>query len=222
MDERSGHRARQRSKLREFGLSAMQDYEILEVLLFYAIPRCDTKPMAHRLMRRFGSLYGVLTASEEELCGVEGVGPSAALLLSLFRPLWQRTTLAALDECILDTPARVGAYFCGMLRDATQEQLYAAALDAKGKLLVCRHLCEGDEVLDPLTLSRFANGIGASHIVLAQTRLGGMIASKSDLDAAHTAAQALAPYDINLSDYVVICGDRYVSLLHTDVAKQAR
>lgn len=86
-----GHRARQRKKLLENGPRAFADHELLEMLLYYAIPRRDTNELAHRLLERFGSLQGVFSAPVEELSTVEGVGENAAVLLSLVPQIWQRS-----------------------------------------------------------------------------------------------------------------------------------
>ena len=69
-----GHRARMRTKLMESGERVFADHELLEVLLYYAIPRRDTNELAHRLLEQFGSLQGVLSASAQELACVKGVG----------------------------------------------------------------------------------------------------------------------------------------------------
>ena len=78
---RHGHRERVRARFLREGLSAFADYEVLELLLFYAIPRRDTKEQAHALDDTLGSLYHVLTASDEELCRVPGIGAKTALFL---------------------------------------------------------------------------------------------------------------------------------------------
>ncbi len=79
----AGHRARVRQRFLAGGLDAFQDHEVLEFLLFYAVPRRDVNEMAHLLISRFGSLPGVLDATEEELCAVPGVGPHIAHFLTL-------------------------------------------------------------------------------------------------------------------------------------------
>ena len=85
-----GHRARMKKKLLENGERSLADHELLEVLLYYAIPRRDTNELAHRLLKQFGSLRGVLSAPVQELACVSGVGQQAALLGSSRREmLWQ-------------------------------------------------------------------------------------------------------------------------------------
>lgn len=83
-----GHRARKKEQFRSHGLDAFADHEVLELLLYYAVPRQDTNPIAHRLMEKFGSLEAVFSAGCAELKSVEGVGENAATLLSLFYPLF--------------------------------------------------------------------------------------------------------------------------------------
>ena len=74
-----GHRDKMRQRFLRGGLDAFADHEALELLLYYAIPRRDTNPLAHALMERYGSLAAVLTAPVEDLQKVEGIGESAAV-----------------------------------------------------------------------------------------------------------------------------------------------
>ena len=83
MSVHEGHRQRKKEQFREHGLDAFADHEALELLLYYAIPRQDTNPIAHRLLERFGSLEGVFSAPAYELQKVEGVGENAATLIRL-------------------------------------------------------------------------------------------------------------------------------------------
>lgn len=77
----SGHRARMRSRYRETGLTGFSAHEALELILYSAIPLRDVNPLAHALIDRFGSLDAVLSASEEELRQVPGVGPRTSAIL---------------------------------------------------------------------------------------------------------------------------------------------
>ena len=81
-----GHRSRVKENFLRHGADVFCDYEILELLLFYTIPRRDTKGMAHALMHEFSTLEAVLSASEEELCRVDGIGPGTARFLRSILP----------------------------------------------------------------------------------------------------------------------------------------
>ena len=83
------HRARMQQRVRRDGLASLAAHEVLEYLLFFSIPRQDTNPIAHRLIRHFGSYCNVLDATEEELLKVEGVGPASARLIASIRKFEQ-------------------------------------------------------------------------------------------------------------------------------------
>ena len=88
--QHDGHRDRMRQKFITDGLDSFNPHEVLELLLFYAIPRRNTNDIAHRLMDTFGSLSAVFDASKESLCRVEGVGESAATLIKMIPQLSRR------------------------------------------------------------------------------------------------------------------------------------
>lgn len=107
MDLHKNHRERLRQRYETSGLDDFEEHVILELLLFYAIPRVDTNPTAHRLISRFGSLAGVLAAPEEELCQVKGVGRATARMIKsvygqmLFRMLEGCDLLAGSERLAL-------------------------------------------------------------------------------------------------------------------------
>mgnify|MGYP001781201389 CR=1 FL=1 len=95
-----GHREKMRRRFLETGLEGFADHEALELLLYYAIPRRDTNPIAHRLMDRYGSLTAVLSAPAEDLKKVEGIGESAAVLLKVAGQIGRKARLAdAVQSC---------------------------------------------------------------------------------------------------------------------------
>ena len=178
-----GHREKMRRRFLSGGLEQFADHEALELLLYYAIPRRDTNPIAHALIDRYGSLSAVLAAPVEDLQKVEGIGESAAILLKLVPRLCAKARLADADrqELILNTASRAGAYLLERFYGEQNEVIYQLCLDRKGKLLACKKLGEGSiasAALDVRKLVENAILHSASSVVLAHNHPSG-IASPS-------------------------------------------
>lgn len=140
----TGHRARLKAQFLQSGLDALTDIQVLELLLFYANPRRDTNPIAHRLLNQFGSLSAVLDAPPELLGKVNGVGENAALLLHLVPCVCRRYLIdRASYEQVLDSTEKAGAFLVPYFFGARDEMVYLLCLDAKCKVLDCRMLSVG-------------------------------------------------------------------------------
>jgi len=127
-----GHRERLRARYRLSGEATLQDYELLELLLTFAVPRRDTKLLAKRLLQRFGTLSHVLEAEPARLEEVEGVGPRAATLISLVRPLAARFLKDSRGAKI--HPRAIGdvsAYFRAKLKGLGDEEVHVAFVNAR-------------------------------------------------------------------------------------------
>ena len=140
-----GHREKMRDRfIRDKGFENFEDHQILELLLFYANPRGDTNPVAHKLLDTFGSMKGVLEARPEQLIAVEGVGKQAATLISMVVPLtrvWHR--------CAMEAPEKIGNsreaenYCLSILAGERTERFYVVSLNAKCNVLGRRKISEG-------------------------------------------------------------------------------
>ncbi len=210
-----GHRARQRKKLLENGPRAFADHELLEVLLYYAIPRRDTNELAHRLLERFGSLQGVFSAPVEELSAVEGMGENAAVLLTLVPQIWQRS-LQEGPERILNSVDKCGAYFVGLLSGSRREMLWQVCLDGKGKVLSSRCLSEGDVSMAAVSVRQvveYALRAGAVGVVLAHNHPSGVaLPSQEDCATTRMIRDALRTMNIQLVDHIIVADRDYVSM----------
>lgn len=168
-----GHRDKMRRRFLSGGLEPFADHEALELLLYYAIPRRDTNPIAHALMERYGSLSAVLSAPPEDLEKVEGIGRSAAVLIKLVPRLYQKARLAdAAQETVLNSSERAGAYLIERFSGETHEVVYLLCLDRKGKLLSCKRMGEGGIAsagLDIRKLLETALLTSASAVILSLT-----------------------------------------------------
>ena len=212
-----GHRGRMRRRFLENGLDSFADHEILELLLFYAIPQGDVNPLAHDLMDRFGSLSAVFSAPVEMLTSVKGVKERTAALLTLVPEAARRARLAEMKgELILNTRENVGDYLLELFSRERNEAVYELCLDAKGKLLACRRLGEGSVSAVALDIRKVVeNAIlySATSVILAHNHPSG-IALPSDDDEAATArvGAALAAINVRLEDHIIVADHDFVSL----------
>lgn len=217
MNVHSGHRQRKKEQFRSHGLDAFADHEVLELLLFYAVPRQDTNPIAHRLLSRFGSLEGVFSASLAELQKVEGVGENAATLIRLIFPLCRRVrTAGGRHEVILNSRESAGEYFLELFFGEKQEIFYEACLDAKGKLLACCRLAEGgaDSVsVNVRKVVENALSANASHVILSHNHPSGIaLPSEADNRTTMQIARALEGIGVQLIDHIIVADGDFVCL----------
>ena len=199
-----GHREKMRQRFMTGGLDAFADHEILELLLYYAIPRRDTNPIAHALMERYGSLPAVLAAPMEDLKRTEGIGESAAVLLHLVPQVCRRARLAQVGEDqVLNSSERAGAYLLECFDGESREVIYQLCLDRKGKLLACKRLGEGSVASADLDVRRLVeNAIltGASAVILAHNHPSGVaLPSDGDYTATMRVRAALNAIGIELA-----------------------
>ena len=212
-----GHREKMRQRFMTGGLDAFADHEILELLLYYAIPRRDTNPIAHALMERYGSLPAVLAAPMEDLKRTEGIGESAAVLLHLVPQVCRRARLAQVGEDqVLNSSERAGAYLLECFDGESREVIYQLCLDRKGKLLACKRLGEGSVASADLDVRRLVeNAIltGASAVILAHNHPSGVaLPSDGDYTATMGVRAALNAIGIELADHIIVADGDFVSM----------
>lgn len=220
MSIHEGHRQRLKKLFREEGLDNFYDYQALELLLYYCIPRKDTNPLAHRLIDHFGSLAQVLEAPVEELMLVEGVGEHAATFLRLVTEisryyLVNRSSQVKILRTIEDCARYLMPYFYGR----RNETVFALCLDAKCKVLCCRELGEGSVNSASVSVRKIvetALTVNATSVVLAHNHPSGVaVPSGDDIQTTHRIAAALAAVDVHLVDHIVVADDDYVSMVQS-------
>ena len=211
-----GHRARMKEKFLEQGLESFADHEVLELLLYYAIPRRNTNETAHLLLQRFGTLKNVLSADVRELQEVPGVGRNAAALLKLLHAVGNRVNLPAPPETPIRTGEQAGEYFVRLLDGERREVLYLMCLDAKGKVLSCQAAAVGGSNVTAVSVRQvvdLALRSGASAVILAHNHPSGVaLPSRADQTMTRQVADALRPLGIRLLDHIVVADGDYVSM----------
>lgn len=213
------HRARVKKRFFAEGIDGFEDHQILELLLFFAIPQKDTNPLAHALIDRFGSLSAVLNAPPEELTRVEGVGEHAAALLSLVPQLARRYFLdseTAGDP--YDNVDKLGRMFVMQYVGATREIVYLTMLDNKLRIIETVKLYEGSvnsAYITPRKIIEPCLRRGAAVAVLAHNHPSGApIPSGDDLYTTKTIQSTLAAVGIPLLEHFLVAANTYTPLLY--------
>ena len=217
MGVHDGHREKMRTRFLAGGLETFAPHEALELLLYYAIPRRDTNPIAHALMERYGSLTAVLNAPVEDLKKVEGIGENAAVLLHLVGPLAQKASLEEAErETAINSSHRAGEYLLTVFAGKKRETIYQLCLDQKGKLLACKNLGEGGVAAAALDIRRVVeNAIltSASAVILSHNHPSGIaLPSSEDYSLTDRAKAALATIGVALTDHIIVADGDYVSM----------
>ena len=212
-----GHRQRLKDRFLAEGLDHFTEIQVLELVLFYAIPRKDTNPIAHALLDHFGSLAQVLDAAPEELAKVPGMGESAAAYLHLLTQVaryclvnrsTQNKVLPTLEDC--------ANYLVPFFHGRRVETVFMLCLDAKCKVLCCKEVGEGSVNSAGISTRRIvetALGANASVVVLAHNHPSGIaIPSGEDVQTTKRIAAALQSVEIQLADHIVVADADYVSM----------
>lgn len=219
----AGHRKRMLETFLENGLDAFSDVEVLEFLLGFSIARQDVNPLAHRLLKEFGSLHRVLEAPQAQLVRIPGVGPRTAALIDLVRSLWARSERSRFSgELYLRNVEQIGSYLVAKSGELREERAWLLSLDAKCKLIECREVCRGavNSVNLPFRkLVEVALTANASVVILAHNHTTGtLIPSVEDLEYTRDAARTLALVDVVLSDHFILCGRAFLSMRTSGLA----
>mgnify|MGYP001512398253 CR=1 FL=1 len=179
----AGHRERMISRLKEFGSEGFQSHELLEMMLYSSFKQCDTNPIAHRLIDRFGTLSGVFSASENELCEVEGVGRSTAQMIIVLRANIERMLSESVQKGeMLGASGAVKDYCMGLFRFVDTEQLRMIFLDSEYCFMSQEIISTGalEQVRPDMIMTRnLFNLLGKAGIYLADHVIVGMHGSLS-------------------------------------------
>lgn len=208
-DYKSGHRNRIKAKYLENSANLVYDYEVLELLLTYAIPRRDVKPIAKDLLNRFGSLDKVLSASNEQLCSVNGIGENSAILIKLVKDLQSRCAKSKNVKIKqLLTERETKEYFENILSTETKEQFLLASLDNSGRIIACRNIASGDVNhidINPRSIVETVLLDNAAKVIIAHNHPSGTPEpSVNDIDFTLNVRNILSSVNVKLTDHIIV------------------
>lgn len=172
----AGHRQRLKNKASEFGLSAFNDHEVLELLLMYVIPQKDTNPLAHILLNEYGSLHKVFEASERDLLKIDGIGKETARLICFMKMLADRIErsrkCANKNRKILCSTKQCVDYFLSNYGITDVEHCYFVCLDERHELIKTIEIDGLDKLSVKVDLNHLVNQLtklNAKEVVMIHT-----------------------------------------------------
>ncbi len=213
----AGHRQRLKQRLVEHGLQSLADYEVLELLLTYALPRRDVKPLAKKLLEQFSSLKGVLDAPLEKLMEIDGVSTHTATLVVFSRsliPRYLNQDVIARDS--ITSPAQAGELCRSHLEGLADEHFFAIFLDNQHHVLAAETIHRGTVSMSavyPRTVMERALYHKAAAVIVAHNHPGGSTSpSADDLAITRELQQAATSLGLRLLDHLIVAGPKVVSL----------
>ena len=216
------HRSRLRERFKRSGAAGFQDYELLELLLTYAIPRRDVKPAAKRLIKRFGSLAGVLDAEAKELEAIEGLGPASAGLIRLVKEAGTGYLAEKmLRRDLVSSPQAVVDFSRARLGGMANEALMVIYLNAKNEVIDHQVIHEGTvdrAVVYPRRVVEGALAFHAAGLILVHNHPSGHPEpSAEDRQFTRSVGDAARAMDIRMLDHLIVGRQGYYSFAQAGI-----
>lgn len=211
-----GHRERLRDSFLIGGLEPFSEYNILELVLFYSIPRKNTNEIAHELLDRFGSLSAVFDAPYEELIKVDGIGKNCATLIKMF-PEVSRAYFK--DKYNIDELGDVNATgnFCvSLFSGESVEKAYLLCIDSKNRILKSALIAEGSLVTVKLDKRKIMETVvrnNTASVILTHNHPNGVaVPSSADVTATREIALLMREISVKLVDHIIVADKEYFSM----------
>lgn len=212
-----GHRMRMRQRLLKAGPDALADHEMLEMMLFIALPRRDTKPIAKALLARFGTFSGVVGAPADELQKIDGLGEAGAAAIKLVQAAAQRMLRHQVAELpVMSSWDRLIDYLTAMMAQERVEQFRVLFLDNRNRLIADE--VQGRGTIDrapayPREVVRRALELHATGVILAHNHPSGEpTPSRDDIGMTNDIVRAAQALGIRVVDHVIVGRGKWVSL----------
>lgn len=212
-----GHRNRLKNRFLNEGLTNFEDHNVLELLLFYSIPRSDTNEIAHELLNKFGSLHGVFEAGMEDLMSVNGISRHSAVLIKMIPELfvvYGRDKVRDIQKINSSDDAK--QFFIPRFHGKVREEVQLVLLDDKMNIIKWVKIYEGSVNSANVPIRKIveiAIENRATNVIIAHNHPTGLILpSKDDLRATAKVREALALVDVKLLDHVIVSDNEAASL----------
>lgn len=214
--DHSGHRDRLRERFSTGGADALADYELIELFLFMAIPRKDTKPLAKALLAEYGSLPELLAAPIHQLSQSAGVSQNTAIALKAIQATAHRMLKQdIMQKPVLNSWSRLMDYCMATMAQENREHFRVLFLNKKNELIADE--IQGSGTVDhtpayPREIMKRSLEVGATAIILVHNHPSGdPTPSQADIDMTQQIIRAAAPFNITVHDHIIVSRNGYTS-----------
>lgn len=212
-----GHRKRLKKEFLEHGTDGFSEVRALELLLFYALARQDTNPLAHRLLDRFGSLHGVLSASVAELCTVDGIAENTAILIRLIPEMFRLSEYGRrqIKNDRIDSSLAAGNIASSCFAGESNEKFMLFCLDSRKRIKKQVEISRGvvnSVGVDVRNVAEIALSYKSAACIVAHNHPEGeAFPSSEDLEVTSQIRETLKMLGIPLLDHIIVGTDGYFS-----------
>lgn len=210
----SNHRQRVRARfIRDGDLDSFEEHQVLEMLLFYAVPRKDTNELAHRLLNEYGSLFNLMNAKPEEIMKRCKISETTAVLISMIPFVCRKFLASGLDS---DKPFIsdfniAKSYFEAALAGQPFESFYMICLDLNKKLKKVVKISDGVSNSAPIYIEKIISDAllyNSAFLIIGHNHPSGTPKpSSADLDVTMKIVNACMPLNIRILDHIIVCGE---------------
>ena len=212
----AGHRQRVKDRYLAEGLDAFEDHQVLELLLFYVVPRKDTNELAHRMIKEFGSLAGLFEADARDISKRCKVSEHTGILISLIPSLSRRYFKGKWgDKPIINSSSKAGEYAVSLMAGRVYESFFVICLDTQNRVNHADMVHEGtinEAAVYPRLIVEVALRHQAGSVILAHNHPGGSVEpSGADMEVTKKIVLALGSISVKVLDHIIVAGDRFTS-----------
>ncbi|MBE6862607.1 MAG: hypothetical protein E7497_06900 [Ruminococcus sp.] len=206
----SGHRERLRKRFLETGINGFEEHELLELLLFYALPRVNTNEIAHAIINKFGGISEVLDADRGDIASIKGLSENSAVLLRIMRDMCRDYAAASSADRHFSGMGEAEAYLLDYFRPIRSEICVIMNVSMRCEL-VGLHCFTHEELLpeyiNPRNLAEIVLRNRIRRIVIGQNRMGRLpLPDENDYIITKTLSELLSPLGVEIYDHI-ICGE---------------
>lgn len=218
----TGHRRRVMKKVFENGIETLLEHEFLELCLFAVYKRCDTNPMAHALLEKFGDLESVCNATEQELMTVDGIGPAAAEYIRLIPYIskgYDMHTSMRKKQVFL-TRESICERCVALLKGMKNEAFYVLCFDNKHHLIKEAKIAEGDPGSVEIDARKIVDAIAktsTTEIMICHNHPSGIyMPSQQDYAVTASVKSLVNAIGVKLIDHITVVDNDYISCVNSE------